>query len=93
LFFNWLGIHNCYLVLCGLVEQHNNTQNNLCLVVGNGGDTKLGSNFVKRKRKGLKMWKTQSLHQMGSWIKNQKRFKTKIKCSFWQHFYKAKPAY
>ncbi len=63
-----MGIHNCYFVLCGLVEQHNIIQNNLCLVVGNGGDTKLGSNFVKRKPKGLKMWKTQSLHQMGSWI-------------------------
>ncbi len=49
--FNWLGIHNCYLVLCGLVEQPNITQYNLCLVVCNGGETKLGSNFDKRKPK------------------------------------------
>ncbi len=49
--FNWLGIHNCYLVLCGLVEQWNITQYNLCLAVGNGDETKLGSNFVKRKPK------------------------------------------
>ncbi len=49
--FNWLGIHNCYLVLCGLVEQPNITQYISCLVVGNKDETKLGSNFVKRKLK------------------------------------------
>jgi hypothetical protein len=81
--FNWLGIHSCYLVLCGLVEQPNITQYNLCLVVCNGDETKLGSNFDKRKPKILKIWKTQSLDQIGSWMKNLKRFKTEIKCSFW----------
>jgi hypothetical protein len=52
--FNWLGIHNCYLVLCGLVEQADITQYNLCLVVCNGDETKLHSNFVKTKTKSLK---------------------------------------
>jgi hypothetical protein len=52
--FNWLGIHNCYLVLCGLVEQPNITQYNLCLVVCNGDETKLHSNFVKTKTESLK---------------------------------------
>jgi len=68
--YNWLGIHNCYLVLCGLVEQPNITQYNLCLVVCNGDERQLGSNFVKGKAKVLKIWKTLSLDRMRSWIKN-----------------------
>jgi hypothetical protein len=68
--FNWLGIHNCYLILCGLAEQPNITQYNLCLVVCSGDKTKLGSNSVKPKPKVLKIWKTRSLDWMGSSIKN-----------------------
>jgi hypothetical protein len=68
--FNWLGIHNCYLVLWGLVEQPDITQYNLCLVVCNEDETKLHSNFVKMKIESSKIWKTQSLDRMGSSIKN-----------------------